>query len=360
MKHDNVLITGGAGFIGSNVAVHLKEHGQGARVTVLDNLKRRGSELNLPRLRESGIRFVHGDIRAREDLEFTAGDPFDLIIECSAEPSVLAGYERPSFVVDTNLVGTLHCLELARRHQADMVFLSTSRVYPIAPLRALKLRETPTRLEIDEEQDVPGAGPAGISEDFPLSGARSLYGATKLASELLVEEYRDAHGIRAVVNRCGVVAGPWQMGKVDQGVFSLWLLMHLFERPLKYIGFGGSGKQVRDLLHVADLCDLVRLEAESIDRWNGAVWNVGGGRASSLSLVETTEMCRDITGKCPPVTGITDERQGDLPIYLSDHSRVTSATGWTPSRSARDVLQDLHDWAAPRLDTLRGILDGDG
>ncbi|MFM7321551.1 MAG: NAD-dependent epimerase/dehydratase family protein [Armatimonadota bacterium] len=360
MHHRHVLITGGAGFIGSNLAIHLRLHFPDVRVVVLDNLKRRGSELNLPRLRSAGVRFVHGDIRATEDLEFPESDPFDLIVECSAEPSVLAGYARPSYVVDTNLVGTMHCLELARRHRSDLVFLSTSRVYPLGALRALKLHETETRFEIAADQEVPGAGPEGISEDFPLGGARSLYGATKLASELLLEEYRAAYGLRAVVNRCGVVAGPWQMGKVDQGVFSLWLLMHLFDRPLRYIGFGGQGKQVRDVLHVDDLCDLVVRQAGSIDRCDGAVWNVGGGRAASLSLRETTDLCRRITGKKSVVEGIDEERPGDLPVYITDHSRVTEAIGWSPRRSAEDVLTDLHDWAVPRLDTLRGILEGDG
>jgi len=359
MRHRNVLITGGAGFIGSNLAIHIRERNPDCRVVVLDNLKRRGSELNLPRLKSVGVRFVHGDIRTPADLDFPAADPFDLIVECSAEPSVLAGYERPGFVVDTNLTGTLHCLELARRHGSDVVFLSTSRVYPIAPLRALRLCETESRFELDADQICPGAGRSGITEDFPLAGARSLYGATKLASELLLEEYRSAFGIRAVVNRCGVVAGPWQMGKVDQGVFSLWLLMHLFDRPLKYIGFGGSGKQVRDLLHVDDLCDLVSLQSRRFDTCDGAVWNVGGGRSISLSLRETTELCRAITGKSPSIAEVVEERPGDLPIYLSDHARVTEALGWAPRRSAFEILNDLHAWAVPRLDTLRGILEPD-
>ncbi len=359
MSHANVLVTGGAGFIGSNLAIHLRDALPGSSITVLDNLKRRGSELNLPRLREKGIRFVHGDIRSCEDLEFPGAKPFDLIVECSAEPSVLAGYERPGFVVDTNLTGTVNCLELARRHRSDFLFLSTSRVYPIAALRRLRFDETPARFELASDQDVPGASVEGIGEDFPLHGARSLYGTTKLASELLVEEYRDAFGIRAIVNRCGVVAGPWQMGKVDQGVFSLWLLMHLFERPLKYIGFGGSGKQVRDLLHVQDLCDLVLHQLRDFGGLDGQVFNVGGGRSVSLSLLETTELCREITGKKVPIGVIAEDRPGDLPLYITDNSKVNAATGWTPRRSAADVLTDLHEWALPRLDVLRGILEGD-
>ncbi len=122
------------------------------------------------------------------------------------------------------------------------MFLSTSRVYPIAPLESLALEETDTRFELAAEQPIAGASPAGIAEAFPLGGARSLYGATKLSAELLIEEYRAAYGLPAVVNRCGVIAGPWQMGKVDQGVFTYWMLAHHFRRPLRYIGFGGGGQ----------------------------------------------------------------------------------------------------------------------
>jgi CDP-paratose 2-epimerase len=244
------LITGGAGFVGSALGLGLAQRYPDWQITALDNLKRRGSELNLPRLKQAGIQFIHGDVRNTEDLDPVALQP-DLILECSAEPSVLAGYASPGYVLQTNLVGTVNCLELARQTQADFIFLSTSRVYPIAYLNALEFTETETRFQLLEQQVLPGVSSQGISEEFPLNGARSLYGATKLASELLVAEYADAYGLRTVINRCGVLTGPWQMGKVDQGVFALWMAFHYFQRSLKYIGYGGTGKQVRDFLHVS-------------------------------------------------------------------------------------------------------------
>ncbi len=277
-----VLITGGAGFVGANLGVALAARHPDWELVALDNLMRRGSELNLPRLRDAGVEFRHGDVREPTDL--TAAGPFDAMIECSAEPSVLAGFADTSYSVQTNLLGAFNCLESARQQGAFVVFLSTSRVYPVAPQLELALEEAETRFELAAEQPVPGAGPRGIAEDFPLPGARTLYGATKLAAELLIEEYADAFGLRAVVNRCGVIAGPWQMGKVDQGVFSWWLLSHHFGKPLTYIGFGGSGKQVRDLLHVDDLVDLVDEQLGAPESWSGAVANVGGGRECSLSL----------------------------------------------------------------------------
>jgi CDP-paratose 2-epimerase len=349
-----VLITGGAGFIGANLAVALAERHGEWQVVALDNLMRRGSELNLPRLREAGVEFAHGDVREPADL--AAAGEFDAMIECSAEPSVLAGFADASYSVHTNLLGAFNCLEQARKVGAFVVFLSTSRVYPVAPQLELKLEEAETRFELAPEQPLVGTGPEGISEEFPMAGARTLYGATKLAAEHLIEEYADAFGLRAVTNRCGVIAGPWQMGKVDQGVFSWWLLSHRFGRPLSYIGYGGSGKQVRDLLHVDDLVDLVEEQLGDPARWSGVVANVGGGREGSLSLLETTALCRELTGSEVPIGGEAETRPGDVPVYLSDCRHLHSLTSWRPRRTPRDVLADLLDWSAAREDELRAAL----
>jgi CDP-paratose 2-epimerase len=349
-----VAITGGAGFVGANLAVSLSERHPGWEILALDNLMRRGSELNLPRLREAGVEFVHGDVREPGDLAATG--PFDAMIECSAEPSVLAGFAETSYSVQTNLLGAFNCLERARAEGAFLVFLSTSRVYPVAPQLELTLEEAETRFELAESQPVAGSGSAGISEGFPMAGARTLYGATKLSAELLIEEYADAFGLRAVTNRCGVIAGPWQMGKVDQGVFSWWLLSHLFERPLSYIGYGGSGKQVRDLLHVDDLVDLVDEQLGDPEHWSGVTANVGGGREVSLSLLETTELCRELTGNEVPIEPVAETRPGDVPVYLSDCAHLHSLTSWRPRREPRDVLADLLDWSAAHEEELRTAL----
>jgi CDP-paratose 2-epimerase len=349
-----VLITGGAGFVGGNLAVALAERHPDWQVVALDNLMRRGSELNLPRLREAGVEFVHGDVREPADL--AAAGEFAAMVECSAEPSVLASAADTSYSVQTNLLGAFNCLERARAEGAFFVFLSTSRVYPVAPQLELRLEEAETRFELAAEQPVAGAGPAGISEAFPMAGARTLYGATKLAAEHLIEEYAEAFGLRAVTNRCGVVAGPWQMGKVDQGVFSWWLLSHRFGRPLSYIGYGGSGKQVRDLLHVDDLIDLVDVQLGDPQRWSGVVANVGGGREGSLSLLETTEICRELTGSEVPIGVEPENRPGDVPVYLSDCEHLYSLTSWRPRRTPRDVLADLLDWSAAHEDELRAAL----
>lgn len=152
---DRILITGGAGFVGSTIGFELKRVFPGADIVAFDNLRRRGSELNVPRLKAAGIRFVHGDVRHPTDLDAV---PCDLLIECSAEPSAQAGYaSSPDYVVETNLFGCYNCLNLARRTKADFVFLSTSRVYPTATLNGLSFRETANRFEWLDQQSVVGA-----------------------------------------------------------------------------------------------------------------------------------------------------------------------------------------------------------
>jgi CDP-paratose 2-epimerase len=350
-----VLVTGGAGFIGANVAIGFAVRHPEWDVTALDNLRRRGAELNLPRLREASVAFQHGDVRILEDV-LAAGE-FDAVIECSAEPSALAGFDgSPDYVVQSNLLGAYNCLEFARRRGAYVIFLSTSRVYPVAAIESLALEETETRFELAAEQSLQGASPAGIAEDFPLTGARTIYGTTKLSAELLIEEYRAAYGLRAVINRCGVIAGPWQMGKVDQGVFTYWMLAHMFHGPLQYIGFGGSGKQVRDLLHVGDLVELLAIQLEEPERWDGVTANVGGGRSRSLSLLETTALCAEITGNRVEVSRSAEVRPGDVPIYLSDCAKLEGLTSWRPSRQAPEILADINAWIREHEAAVRAAL----
>jgi CDP-paratose 2-epimerase len=350
-----VLITGGAGFVGSSLALHLRQRRTDIEITAFDNLHRRGSELALPRLKKHGVRFAHGDIRQRDDFE--AAGPFDVMIECSAEPSVHAGYASdPSYVVGTNLIGTTVCLEAVRRNHAGILFLSSSRVYPIAAMRALPLEEAATRLRLRDGASGTGWSSEGIATDFSLAGARSLYGATKLASELIIEEYRQMYDLPAIVTRCGVIAGPWQMGKVDQGFVTLWAARHLWGEGLSYSGFGGHGLQVRDVLHVDDLGDLVGRQLTNLSTWSGHVLNAGGGSDRSVSLLELTEACRARAGRAIPMTQQPETAPADIPYYVSDNREVTVATGWTPRRSVDMLLDDVFGWLRDGERDLRPLL----
>jgi len=357
MAPQRILITGGAGFVGSNLAVELARRHPAADILAFDNLHRRGSELAIGRLRDARVRFIHGDVREPEDLAGVG--EFDALVECSAEPSVMAGTDGSTgFVVRTNLLGAYHCLEAAARHSAQFVFLSTSRVYPVAALNDLAHVEADTRFELIEAQPLGGASADGVSERFTLDGPRTLYGATKLAAELLIAEYGESLGLQTVVNRCGVVAGPWQMGKVDQGVFTHWMAAFYFRRPLSYLGFGGTGKQVRDLLHVLDLVDLVDEQLQAPDVWSGAVVNVGGGLSGSLSLRETTEICRQVTGHDLQIACDAATRAGDVRIYLSDCAALASRTQWSPRRTPEQVLGDIFDWISTNERLVSGVMGG--
>jgi CDP-paratose 2-epimerase len=350
-----VLITGGAGFIGASLGVDLAARHPDWELSALDNLHRRGTELNLPRLRSAGVRFIHGDVREPDDLR--AAGEFDALLECSAEPSVMAGLDGATgFLVRTNLLGAYHCLEAAAEHGAQVVFLSTSRVYPVGTLNSLAYVELPTRFQLADAQETPGASAHGVAECFPLDGARTLYGATKLAAELLIAEYAETFGLPTVVNRCGVVAGPWQMGKVDQGVFTHWMLAFYFQRAISYLGFGGSGKQVRDILHVDDLAELVDDQLRRPEHWAGAVLNVGGGLESSLSLLEATELCRKITGNDLVAGSDQDTRAGDVRIYVSDCRALGAYSDWAPTRSPMQIMSDIHDWIHDHEQLVAGAL----
>ncbi len=344
MKH--ILITGGCGFVGSHLAVDLAARGY--RVTVLDNLSRPGSEILLKkRILPHGIRFVRGDVRDPEDL---AGlkSTFSLMIECSAEPSVLAGTRGKDarHLLDVNLQGAINCFEWARERRVPVIFLSTSRVYPYDRLNACRYRETPARFEL--RKGCAGVSMRGVSVEMSLQGTRSLYGASKLCGELILREYAAQYDLPAIINRCGVIAGPWQLGKIDQGVFTFWLSRHYFKKPLKYIGFGGTGKQVRDLLHVQDLAALVAKQVGGLlaDKpvFRGEIFNAGGSTGVNLSLRETTAICAELTGNSLKIGSVKENRPADVIWYVTDNGRTEKFFEWKPQRLARNILEDTFQW----------------
>lgn len=352
-----IAITGGAGFVGSNLAIMIARDRPECSVIALDNLKRRGSELTLPRLAEAGVEFKHGDVRIATDL-VQLGD-VDCLLECSAEPSVLAGHgESPAYLIGSNLNGALNCLEHLRRTGGEMIFLSSSRVYSIPALLDLPLTPNGHRFDIDADASGEGWSGKGIAEDFSTSGPRSLYGTTKLAAEAFIAEYRAAYGLRATVYRCGVLTGPWQMGKVDQGFVTLWMARHLYGGPLSYIGHGGEGTQVRDVLHVADLYDAIAPSLDGVGDLDGQTFNLGGGRDVSVSLRELTDHCKRISGNSIEIASVPETRPNDIAYYITDASRIETQTDWQPKRSLEETLQDIHRWLIEHRRVLEPILGG--
>lgn len=350
-----IVVTGGAGFVGSTLCLQLKTKYPSYEIVAFDNLKRRGSELNLADFQKQGIPFVHGDIRNNEDL--LALGNFDVLVEASAEPSVTAGLDSdPTYVINNNLYGSINCFNACLKNKAKLIFLSTSRVYPIDWIENANYIEQQTRFAFDENQRIKGISPNGISEELSLEGARSFYGTTKLASELFIQEYAAFYGLKAAVTRFGVIAGPRQMGKTDQGVVTLWMAKHFWNQSLKYIGYGGTGKQVRDILHVDDLVELIDLQIHQIEKFEDKIYNVGGGLDNSVSLLEMTCICEKITGNKIQIDAVAETRTADLRIFITDNSRIEQEIGWKPKKSVETIFQDIYDWIKANEKQLEPIL----
>ena len=350
-----IVITGGAGFVGSTLCVKLKEKYPNYKIIAFDNLKRRGSELNLADFQKLDIPFIHGDIRNAEDV--IALGEFDVLIEASAEPSVTAGLDSdPTYVINNNLYGSINCFNACLKNKAKLIFLSTSRVYPIETIEKANYVEGETRFAFAENQSEVGISQLGISEKLSLNGARSFYGTTKLSSEMFIQEYAAFYGLKAAITRFGVIAGPRQMGKTDQGVVTLWMAKHYWKQSLKYIGYGGTGKQVRDILHVDDLVDLIDLQIHQIEKFEGKIFNVGGGLENSASLMEMTAICEKISGNKITIGSETETRPADLRIYITNNSLIEKEIGWKPKRSVETVFTDIYHWIKNNEKELESIL----
>ena len=242
------------------------------------------------------------------------------------------------------------------KNKAKLIFLSTSRVYPIETIEKANYIEEETRFSFSENQESNGISQKGISEKLSLDGARSFYGTTKISSELFIQEYAAFYGLKAAITRFGVIAGPRQMGKTDQGVVTLWMAKHYWNQPLKYIGYGGKGKQVRDILHVDDLVDLVDLQIHNIEKFEGKVYNVGGGLENSASLLEMTYICQKISGNTIQIDEVAQTRTADLRIFITDNSKIETEIGWRPKRNVEKVFQDIYDWIKENEKQLESIL----
>jgi len=354
----HILITGGAGFVGSELAVRLSEKSH--RVVVMDNLVRRGSESNLEKLARHGVTFVHGDVRNAEDFDNLPGG-IEFICDTSAQPSVVSGYTNPVFDITNNSLGVVRVLEFARKHRCPLIFFSTNRVYVVDRLLELPRREAATRIEWDAEawKNIPieirprGFDPIhGVSEEFATDGGqRSIYGLSKLIADAACQEYAHAFDLPIVVNRFGVIAGTGQFAKLDQGWVVWWAIAHYFKLPLKYIGW--NGKQLRDVLFLEDVCALVELQMSQIERFRGDIFNVGGGAANSLSLREGTQLLENKLGHRTTFTTEDTIRKADLPIYFTDNRKAIRDLKWQPKVTVDEGFERILEWIRANEAALR-------
>lgn len=337
-----ILITGICGFVGSTLATAWLQQDPGVTILGLDNFIRPGSEYNRDRLRKLGIKLYHGDIRMWSDFELLPA--VDWVIDAAANPSVLAGIDGDTSsrqLVEHNLIGTLNILEYCKRHRAGFVLLSTSRVYSIAALSRLTVEVADDAFRPAPGQALPaGLGASGVSESFSTASPISLYGSTKLASEIMALEYGETCGFPVWINRCGVLAGAGQFGRADQGIFSYWINAWLRKLPLTYIGFGAAGHQVRDCLHPRDMLVLIRKQVASGSNTQSRIFNLGGGVDNAMSLSVLSAWCRERFGEHRVGMQLND-RQFDIPWLVMDSTLAGVVWGWRPETSIYGVLEEI-------------------
>jgi CDP-paratose 2-epimerase len=281
----------------------------------------------------------------------------DWVIDAAANPSVLAGVDGLSSsrqVIEHNLQGTVNMLEYCRRHEAGFVLLSTSRVYGVGPLAGLPVRQNGLRFELDDEHTLPpGVSARGVAEDFSTTPPLSLYGVSKKMSEDLALEYASAFSIPVHINRCGVMAGAGQFGRADQGIVAFWIHSWRESRKLRYLGFGGKGLQVRDVVHPDDVAALVVSQIQQGEvEGRPPVLNVAGGPESTFSLAELSAWCEQRFGYRNEVQEDGSERPFDIAWLALDDSKARSLWGWQPEIRRDAIFSEVARFADANPDWM--------
>jgi CDP-paratose 2-epimerase len=337
-----VLITGGAGFVGTNLADHLLTSGRS--VLIFDNLSRPGVEKNVAWLREvhgSRVRVEQGDIRDRSALR-RAVQQSSQVFHFAAQVAVTTSLVEPMLDVEINLLGTLNLLEELRAlaNPLPLVFTSTNKVY--GGLDDIGLHLNSKRYEPVD----PTVCARGIGESRPLD-FHSPYGCSKGAADQYVIDYARTFGLPAVVFRMSCIYGPHQFGTEDQGWVAHFVIRALENRPINIFG---DGMQVRDILFVEDLVEAFLLAQEHMDSISGHAFNIGGGPENTVSLLELLDFIRAVNGRLPDIH-FDAWRPGDQRYYVTDSEKFKAATSWNPVVSAQDGVGRLYRWLMESRET---------
>ena len=248
------------------------------------------------------------------------------IVDCCAESAVEKSKKETDKVFNTNLIGTFNILKKCTKDKSNFIFLSSSRVYSIEKLRKIKKNKFL------------------VNEKFDTFGPKSIYGFTKHSSEHLIREFSFLNKIKYIINRLGVISGPWQFGKQDQGFVSLWVWKHMNRKKLSYIGFGGKGLQIRDVVHITDVCKLISKQIKKINSINNLTLNAGGGRKNVISLKGLTKICQKITSNRIKIFSKKTTSEYDIPYYVTDNSKVKKIYNWNPEKKISDIVKDIYKW----------------
>lgn len=339
---ERILITGGCGFIGTNIALEAKW--QGYEVVSFDSLVRNKGEENLPVLLSAGVEIIRGDVRNQDDFKRIPRP--DHIIHLAANPGIPWSIANPSYDFDVNARGTLNVLEYAREVKAAVVYASTNKVYSDLLNELVELTEdNPTRYpwKVNKRGHRLGLTDLGVSEKFTIDGQEkyphSPYGVSKLTGDVYCQEYFHIYNLPVVINRMSCIFGNYQKGVTDQG----WI-----DHFIRVIGFGdgrleifGNGKQVRDMLWGGDVAKLYLKEVADISKVAGSVFNVGGGMENTMSLLEAIKFLEELIGRKAELT-FHDWRMADQKIYISDIRKVSDKLDWKPTISPQQGIDIIY------------------
>ncbi len=335
-----ILITGGCGFIGSNIAIFLKN--KSYDVYSLDNLSRKSSRYNLNILKKNKIKNYKFNICNYQKINSLP--KFDFIIDCCAEAAVEVSKKEIDRVINTNLFGTINILKKVKKDNSKLIFLSTSRVNSIRSINnIIKNKIIKNKIRVTKL----------IDETFNTKNPKSIYGLTKHASEMFIEEYSFAFGVKYIINRLGVVSGPLQFGKEDQGFVSLWIWSHINKINLKYIGYGGFGNQVRDVLHVSDLCDIIEIQMMKIKKINNKTFTIGGSKKNTISLKDLTFLCEKVTKNRIKFKKVPKTSIYDIPYFVTSNELVSKTYKWKPKKNMLDIVLDTYNWLSTQKDIIK-------
>jgi len=334
MRYHNILITGGAGFIGTNAALHFQ--GLSENITILDNFSRKGSKDNILLLKEDfgdKLHIVLEDVRNYSSVLVKAVSEADFVLHLAGQVAVTTSVLHPREDFESNALGTFNMLEAVRESGNNPVFIysSTNKVY--GNLESIPVRETETRYEFED-------APFGIDEtqgvDF-----HSPYGCSKGTGDQYVHDYSKIFGLNTVVFRQSCIYGPHQFGIEDQGWLAWFFISALKERPITIYG---NGKQVRDVLYIDDLVRAYELAALHIKKTKGQIYNIGGGVENSISVwQEFSALVKELSGKEPQVE-YKEQRSGDQKIFIADIRKALKDFEWKPLVGVKEGCQKLYQW----------------